>query len=103
MDVAHTNTTLNATQLRNINLAMSITGGIGVLIALIIMVGLLCSRSYKTVLQRLFIYTVLAVIVQDLSHVANLYPFLHHYKVQEEVCDIIGFLSSWSAWCLYIF
>lgn len=106
MDAADCNTTSNATQLRNINLAMSITGGIGVLAASMIMVGLLCSRSYKTVLQRIFIYTVLTVIVQDLSHVANLeylYLFHHNMSLKEKLCGVIGFLSSWSGWCLYIF
>ena len=59
---------LTSDQLKQIGLAMSISGGVGVLMAGIILIALLSVKAYKTILQRLFLYTVLTLIVHDLSH-----------------------------------
>lgn len=93
----------NGTQLRDINLAMSITGGLGALLAGIVLLALLCTRAYKTVLQRLFIFTVLALILQEACHAANIEQlYQYNQSSQEEICDAIGFIASWSGWCLYV-
>lgn len=95
---------LNGTQLRDLNLAMSITGGLGTLLASAVLLALLCIKAYKTVLQRLFIYTVLTVILQESSHAANMEELFHYDRsLQEKVCAALGFVSNWSGWCLYIF
>lgn len=86
-------------------LAMSATGGVGVLLAISILTALLCARTYKTVLQRLFICTVLTIIIHDSCHLAN---FLEYHQnsngtVTEAGCAWLGFISNWSGWTLYIF
>ena len=95
---------LNQSQVRNINLAMSITGGIGALLETILLLCLVCAKAYKTVLQRLFLYTVLMAIVQESSHAANLEQLYEsNNTLQRKVCGALGFVSNWSGWCLYVF
>lgn len=100
---SNASTDLNSTELRNTNLAYSVTGGVGVLLAASILLGLLCARAYKTVLQRLFLYTVLTVIVQESIHLANLEELYHYDQMlKDRICGAIGFARNWSAWSLYL-
>ena len=89
-------------QLRDFILAESITGCFGVLIATIIFIVLLCGKVYKTVLQRLFIYTLLAILVNDLTHAAN-FGNLFNYILRDKVCVYIAFFTAWSSWSIYNF
>ena len=84
----------------NINLAMSVSGGIGVLIASGILGGVLCGKAYKTLLQRLFIYAVLAVLIHDSCHIADI---VHRYNTAPQVCSFLGFLANWSSWSVNLF
>ena len=68
----------------------------------VIFILLLCGKAYKTVLQRLFIYTILAIMVHDLTHVANA-VYYYHPNSKAQVCKYIGFISIWSSWSVYIF
>ena len=92
----------NGTQLQDLILAECTSGGVGVLMSTVIFILLLCGKAYKTVLQRLFIYTILAIMVHDLTQVANaVYNYYPNSKAQ--VCKYIGFISIWSSWSVYIF
>ena len=91
-------------QLKHISLAMSIAGSAGVLIAGILLVSLLCAKAYKTLLQRLFLYTLSTLIVHDLSHVASIYHYFNNNRVLEnKLCPVVGFIANWSSWCVSMF
>ena len=97
-------TNLNDSQLNHIGLAMSVAGSVGVLIAGMILIALLCAKAYKTILQRLFLYTVLSLIVHDSSHVASIHHLLTYNETsQHKVCQLIGFVANWSSWCINMF
>ena len=76
-------------------------GGAGVIIATLILLVLLLARVYKTVLQRLILYSVLAVLVQHLCNFANILVFAT--KLQDSVaCKWLGFITNWSGWSEYL-
>ena len=93
---------LNDSQLKVLNLTMSVSGGVGTIITLIILAGLLYGRAYKTVLQRLFMYSVLATMVHEILHLAQIEEQFQ-YRHQDQVCMHLGFLCNWSGWVMYVF
>lgn len=93
---------LDSFQLRGINLAMIISGSVGVLIVMTVLVAMIYDRVYKTVLQRLFIYTLFAVLFHEATHIANVEQrFVFGW--QDQICALLGFISNWSSWTVYIF
>ncbi len=90
----------------NIRLAITVESGIGVLLYGIIIIILLCAKAYKTFLQRLFIWTVLTVLVEDSTRVTSIAineSALNNSNAYERGCEFIGFISVWSVWCVYTF
>ena len=87
----------------------SAAGAVGIVVATVILIALLYARAYKTVLQRLIIYSVLTVIVQDLCHLATImeYPRLRNVnatQVNDSIrCAWLGFIINWSGWTEYMF
>lgn len=81
---------------------MSLTGVFGALVAVLIWGVLIGAKAYRTVLQRLFMYSVLATIAHELLHVAQI-ELQFQYKGQDSVCTHLGFLSNWSGWVIYGF
>lgn len=86
-------------QLKMINLTLSITGCVGMLIAAITGMALLCVKAYKTVLQRLFLYGVFSTMVHEGTHVASVEHHFH-YDHQGQVCAHLGFLVNWTTWII---
>lgn len=84
-------------QLKIINLTLSITGSVGMLVAGVIWTVLLCVKAYKTVLQRLFIYGVLSTFTHEATHAASI-EHQFKYKYQDQVCSHLGFLNNWTIW-----
>ena len=87
---------------RQVNLAVSVLGGVGGLLSLGILAGVLCGKAYKTILQRLFIFAVCTVLVHNICHVANI---LYRDHRNHELCEFLGFLDNWMDWsvnCLYL-
>ena len=93
---------LNDSQLKILNLTMSISGGVGTLVTLLILGGLIYAKAYKTPLQRLFMYSVLATMVHEILHVIQIEEQFQ-YEHQDQVCMHLGFLSNWSGWIIYVF
>ncbi len=84
-------------QLRNINLTLSVTGGIGSLLAALVVVVLTCVGAYKSILQRLFMYGVLSTMIHEATHLASIEQRFQ-YNHQAQVCAALGFLTNWTAW-----
>lgn len=90
------------TRLRMLNLTMSLTGVVGSLVTMFIFGVLIGARAYKTILQRLFIYSVLATMVHEIAHMAQI-ELQFQYAGQEKVCAHLGFISNWTGWVIYAF
>lgn len=84
-------------QLKVINLTLSITGGAGCLFTALVLVVLTYIKAYKSVLQRLFMYGVLSTMIHEATHLASIEQHFQ-YKHQEWICAGLGFLTNWTAW-----
>ena len=78
-----------------INLAFCVSGGACGLISILITLVLVICRAYKSVLQRLFLYVMVATIVRELFLTASI-EHRFKYKGQEEVCTYIAFVYNWA-------
>ena len=85
---------LSIKDIATINLAFCVTGGVCCCIAIFITLLLVICRAYKSVLQRLFLYVMVATIVRELFLAASIE---HHFKYdgQEQVCIWIAFFYDW--------
>ena len=93
---------LNQTQLRMITLAMSIGGGIGVTLTASTLIALILAKAYRTVLQRLCLWAVIATLIHLLVHLASIEQYFR-YKQQDEVCAAVGFIHNLLGWCEQVF
>ena len=93
----------------NIIIIYSAAGAVGIVVATVILIVLLYARAYKTILQRLIIYSVLTVIVQDFCHLATIMEYSHlrnvnATQVNDSIrCAWLGFIINWSGWTEYMF
>ena len=79
-----------------------VTNDIVLVLISIILILLLCIKAYKTFLQRIFIYIVMAAIVNYLNgSILCFHKALN--KKSEKACEFLAFLVLWSAWCFYTF
>lgn len=91
------NCSLNTSQLQVINLTLSVTGGVGCLLAAVVLLVLTCIKAYRSALQRLFMYGVLSTMIHEAIHLASIEQQFE-YRHQAQVCTALGFLTNWTAW-----
>lgn len=89
-------TNLTISELNNLNLSRGITAAICVFIMVTMLMILCLSKAYTSVIQRLFLYLILATIVREVCLVATLEHQVY-YPYQDEVCTILGFITHWSS------
>lgn len=91
-----------STDLVKINLVFSLTGAVCCFISTLIVVLILCCKAYRTVLQRLFLYLMVAITLRELFIAAAIE---HHWKypLQDKVCMSIGFLWNWTGVLVFVF
>ena len=94
-------TDLSLAQLRGKNLAISLSAFICFLVTLVIFVLLLLYRTFKSLLQRLFLYLT-AVILVHLGFISLDIQLQFNFKNGDLLCKIQGFLRSWTATATYI-
>lgn len=64
---------------------------------LIVMLVVLCySKAYTSLVQRLFLYLILAATITELCFTATL-EHQFHYSTRSEVCIALGILTQWSS------
>ena len=93
-------TQLPKDQLLKIAITYSAAGGVGVLLAGVILLVLFCAKAYRTTLQRLIIYSTISVLFHDCCLLANVflaYPSATQLEDGIE-CAWLGFLANWSGW-----
>ena len=95
-------TDLNITQLKTINTARSVAGATCTLIITLILLHILCNKAFTSILQRLFLYLVLATIVQE-ALIAVSFEHQFRYPGQREFCTVYGFFIQWSGVVMFNF
>lgn len=89
-------TNLTQAQLTNMNLSRGSTAAFCVVIMTTMLVILCLSKAYSSIIQRLFLYLIVATIVRELCLVATL-EHQTHYLNQNKVCTGLGFVTHWSS------
>ena len=95
-------TNLTTSQLTSMNLSRGSTAAICVVVMTIMLAILCLSKAYKSVIQRLFLYLILATIARELCLVATL-EHQFYYLHQNEVCSGLGFITHWSSTTVVFF
>lgn len=91
-----------------IRIAITVTSGIGMFVGIMIIIVMLSAKAYKSFLQRLILWLMLMVLLQDLCRVAGIYHKFCYGKtfivvLQDKACEILGFITIWIFWCIYMF
>ena len=93
---------LTTQQLASINLAFSGTGAGCFLVSSLLTLLLLISKSYHSVLQRLFLYLMVATTVRELFLAASI-EHQFDYPEQKNVCTWIAFIYNWTGIVVFVF
>ena len=90
--------------LRKVNLVFGVTGVVCCLISCLIVGLIICCKAYRTVLQRLFLYLMVAIVLRELFIAASLeHQWKYTAHVQDRVCMWIGFLWNWTGILVFAF
>ena len=89
-------TNLTESQLNHMNLSRGLTAAVCVMILVTMLLALCISKAFITIVQRLFLYLILATIFRELCLTATL-EHQFYYKHQDEVCTALGFVTHWSS------
>ena len=87
-------TSFTATQLLSLNLSISITGGLCFLISSSIILLLFFNKAYFSLLQRLFLYLMVATALRHLS-LFSLIEHYFYYAGQKAVCILVAYFNHW--------
>ena len=90
--------------LLEINLIFGVIGAVCCFFSTLIVVGLLYHKAYSTMLQRMFLYLMLAIVLREFFIAASLEHQVQYKKdLQQRVCRIIGFLWNWTGILVFVF
>ena len=90
--------------LNTVNLVFSTTGIICCVISAVIIVLIVLYKAYYTVLQRLFLYLMVSILLRELFIGASLeHHFKYDMETQDKVCTAIGFIWNWTGILVFIF
>lgn len=93
---------LTKEQFLSLNLAYSTTGAACCALSCTITLLLLLSKSYHSVLQRLFLYLMIATSARELFLAASI-EHQWEYPGQEQVCTWIAYLYNWLGILRFVF
>ena len=83
---------LTSHEWKAINLTYSVNGAVCFVISYIIVLLLLISKSYHTLLERLFLYLMVVTSVRELDHALS----VELYFGYSGGCKLIGFINVWT-------
>ena len=89
-------------QLEGLNYTRSISAMVSAVVTLLVLLGLICNKAYKTTLQRLFFYLTIVVLLQ-LVFISMDIQLQFQFSHQDELCHWIAFLIIWMAIATYFF
>ena len=81
-------------------IVITVESSVGLLLECVVLVILICTKGYKSFLQRFAIWIVVALMVMDITRVTS---FGHRALQDIDLCEVIAFVQAWSRWCIYIF
>ncbi len=89
-------------------LVITVTDGFGGLLFSVVLIALLCTRSYKTFLQRLFMWIIFYLGIVNFCQAASIAYRINAYtnngtSIQDNICEFLAFFSMWFDWCAYIY
>jgi hypothetical protein len=87
-------TNFTTSELLSLNLSISITGGLCLLISSLIILLLFFNKAYSSLLQRLFLYLMVATALRQLS-LLSLIEHYFYYTGQREVCIVVAYFNHW--------
>lgn len=88
-------TNFTALQLKNINLARTLSGIVCMLVVVLILTVLVFYKAFKSTLQRLFLYITAATVIEEaVFSLAIEHQF--YYPSQNKLCVFYGFLLEWT-------
>ncbi len=93
-------TSLSLAQLSGRNLARSLSALVCFFLTLVILVLLVLYRSYKTLLQRLFLYLTIIILVHQ-AFISLDIQLQFDWKYGSVSCKVQGFIRSWTATATY--
>ena len=93
---------LSISELTSMNLSRGAAAAVCAAIMVTMLMVLCCSKAFVSVIQRLFLYLVMATIASELCQVATL-EHQYVYPYQNEVCAVLGFLTHWSSTAVILF
>lgn len=88
-------TNLTVQELLNMNLSRGITAAVCVVILITILVFLCLSKAYVSVVERLFLYLIVATLACEICLTATV-EHQFQYTHQDMVCSAIGLVTHWS-------
>ena len=104
MDYIIENESNSTSNLTSYRIATTAACGIAVLVASLILIITLCVKAYRSILQRFFMWFVLAILVNSSCNVASVLYKFHHgdtvIEVNDRACRYLGFLLIWTSWCV---
>ena len=80
---------------KHLNLLRSITAFVCSTISLVILIYLICSKAFSSLLKRLFFYLIVATLFSDTVVALNI-EHQWQYTGQDKVCELIGLFSQFS-------
>ncbi len=93
--------TFSRAQLRIKNLAISLSAMTCFILTLVILVLLVLYRSYKTLLQRLFLYLTIIILVHQ-AFISLDIQLQFDWKYNNSLCEVQGFIQSWTSTSIYL-
>ena len=87
-------TNFTTSELLSLNLSISITGGLCLLISSLIILLLFFNKAYSSLLQRLFLYLMVATALRHLS-LLSLIEHYFSYTGQREICIVVAYFNHW--------
>ena len=89
-------------ELLSLNLSISIAGGVCFFISVLIIALLIFYKAYQTLLQRLFVYLMVATALRELS-LLSLIEHYFYYAGQEEMCIAVAYFNHWTVALALVF
>ena len=93
---------LTERDLLSLNMAVTTAGLVSYLISTLILLLLLFYKAYRSVLQRLFLYLMVATNARELGVSAS-FEHHFHYKGQKEVCTWVALFYNWAGMMIFVF
>ena len=82
--------------------------GIGLIFEGLVLITIFYVKAYQSILQRLFMWFVLALLVNNSCNVASVFYNFYHgdtviiHVLNDRSCQYLGFILMWSGCCIYI-